>query len=148
GNPSSVLDNQTTTVGATVGQAISKHHISVNFQDSQFTDKTGLAHNLDTLTEGFSASWKLPRNCGLTLGLTETDTKDKTDGSRRTSQSFGPSFSVPLSKDWNGQFWGTYTATKNTSAALPANNSVLALNSEYTWACSKQTNVTFGLGAV
>ena len=146
GNPSTVLNNQTTTIGLNVGQAISKHHISFNVQDSQFTDKNGLAHNLDTLTEGISASWKLPRNCGATLGLTETDTKDKTDGSKRTSQSFGPSFSAPLSKAWSGQFWGTYTATKNTSAVLPANNVVLALNSEYTWAYSKQMNVTFGVG--
>jgi hypothetical protein len=147
GNPSTVLDNQTTTVGVNVGQSIKKHHISFNIQDSEFTDKTGLAHNLDTLTEGFSGSWKLPKNMGLTLGLTETDTKDKTDGSKRTSQSFGPSFSVPLSKTWSGQFWGTYTATKNTSVTLPANNTVLALNSEYTWACSKSTNITLGVGA-
>jgi hypothetical protein len=148
GDPRTVLNNRTTTAGVNVGQSISKHHISFNVQDSRFTDYDGLSHDLDTLTAGFSASWKLPRNCGLTLGLTETDTKDKTDGSHRTSQSFGPSFSAPLHKDWTGQFWGTYTASRNTSAALPANNSVLSLNSEYTWASSKQTNITFGIGAV
>ncbi|MFI5361940.1 MAG: hypothetical protein ACHQ49_08230 [Elusimicrobiota bacterium] len=146
GTPASVLDNQTTTVGVNVGQAIGKNHVGLNVQDSEFKDKDGLAHNLDTLTEGFTGNWKLPRNWGLTVGLTETDTKDKTDGSHRTSSSFGPSLSVPLAQKWTGQFWGTYTATKNTSATLPADNAVVALNTEYTWARSKQFNVTFGIG--
>jgi hypothetical protein len=147
GKPSTVLNNQTTTIGMNVGQGIGKHRVSFNVQDSQFKDKNGLAHDLDTLTEGLTASWKLPKNRGVTLGLTETDTKDKTDGSKRTSQSFGPSFSTPLGKDWSGQFWGTYTASKNTSAALPADTKTLALNSEYTLAYNKQTNMTFGVGA-
>ena len=147
GNPSTVLNNQTTTIGVNVGQGIGKHHVSFNVQDSAFKDKNGLAHDLDTVTEGLTASFKLAKNRGVTLGLTETDTKDKIDGSKRTSQSFGPSFSTPLAKDWSGQFWGTYTASKNTSLLLPADSKVLALNSEYTLAYSKQTNVTFGVGA-
>ena len=146
GQPSAVLNNQTTTIGVNVGQGIGKHHVSLNVQDSAFTDKNGLAHNLDTLTEGLTGSWKLPKNRGFTLGLTETDTKDKTDGSKRTSQSFGPSFSTPLAKNWSGQFWGTYTASKNTSPTLPADTKSLALNSEYTLAYTKQTNVTLGVG--
>jgi hypothetical protein len=54
---------------------------------------------------------------------------------------------MPLAKAWGGQFWGTYTATKNTSAALPADTKTLSLNSEYTWTYSPQANMTFGLGA-
>jgi hypothetical protein len=147
GKPSTVLNNKTTTIGFSAGQAISRHHVSINFQDSQFKDANHLADDLDTLTEGLSASWKLPRNWGLTLGLTESDTKDKTNGTKRTSQSFGPSLSLPLKKDWTAQFWGTYTATKNTSTTLPADTKVLALNSEFTWAYSKQANLTLGVGA-
>ena len=147
GKPSTVLDNQTTTIGLAVGQGIKKHSISLNVQTSQFRDKNRLAHDLDTLTASFSSSWKLRPNWGATFGVSQSETKDKIDGSKRTSQSFGPSLSMPLKTDWRGQFWGTYTATKNTSTTLPADTKNMSINSEYTWNCSKQTNVTFGLGA-
>lgn len=147
GKPSTVLDNQTTTIGLGVGQLIKKHSVSLNVQNSQFKDKNRLAHDLDTQTVGFSSSWKLPRRMGATLGLNQSTSKDKTDGSKRTSQSFGPGLSVPFSKIWSGQFWGNYTATKNTSKFLPADNTLLSLNSEYTWNYSKQVGVTFGVGA-
>lgn len=147
GKPSTVLDNQTTTIGFGVGQLIKRHSVSLNVQNSQFKDKNRLAHDLDTLTVSFSSSWKLPRKWGATLGLNQSTTKDKNDGSKRTSQSFGPGFSVPLSPAWSGQFWGNYTATKNTSRLLPADSTLLSLNSEYTWNYSKQVGVTLGLGA-
>ena len=95
---------------------------------------------------GFSSSFKLRGGRGATLGLTQSETKDKFTGSKRTSQSFGPGFSLPLSQSVRAQFWGTYTATKNTSTTLPADSRLLSVNSEYTWNCSKQTNVTIGLG--
>ena len=147
GKPVTVLNNQTTTVGLGVAQAIGRHSVSVSAQNSQFRDKNKLAHDLDTLTLGVSSSLKLRRSWGATLGLTASETKDKNDGSKRSSQSFGPSLSLPLRKDWSAQFWGTYTATKNTSPTLPADTRMLAFNSEYTWAYDKQTGVTFGLGA-
>ena len=146
GKPSTVLDNQTTTVGLSLAQAIKKHSLSFNAQSSQFRDKNALAHNLDTLTVGFSSSFKLRGGRGATLGLTQSETKDKFTGSKRTSQSFGPGFSLPLSQSVRAQFWGTYTATKNTSTTLRADSRLLSANSEYTWNCSKQTNVTIGLG--
>lgn len=147
GKPRTVLDNQTTSMGLNIGQQIKKHSVSLNAQSSQFRDKNRLAHNLDTMTVGFSSSWKLPRNRGMTLGLTQSTTKDKNDGSKRTSQSFGPGLSTPLNKNWSAQFWGNYTATKNTSTFLPADSTLMSFNSEYTWNCSKQVNITFGLGA-
>lgn len=147
GKPSTVLDNQTTTIGVSVGQLIKRHSVTLNVQNSQFKDKNRLAHDLDTLTVGFSSSWKLPRKWGATVGLNQSTTKDKNDGSKRTSQSFGPGLSVPLSPTWSGQFWGNYTATKNTSTFLRADSTLLSLNSEYTWNCSKQVGVTLGLGA-
>lgn len=147
GKPRTVLDNQTTTIGLSAGQMIKRHSVTLNAQSSQFRDKNRLAHDLDTLTIGFSSSWKLPRRWGATLGLTQSTTKDKIDGSKRTSQSFGPGLSVPLSQDWSSQFWGNYTATKNTSPVLPADTTLLSLNSEYTWNYSKQVGLTLGLGA-
>lgn len=147
GKPSAVLDNQTTTIGVAVGQLIKKHSVSLNAQTSQFRDKNRLAHNLDTMTIGFSSSWKLPRRWGLTVGLTQSTTKDKNDGSKRSSQSFGPGVSMPLGKQWSAQFWGNYTATKNTSPTLPADNTLMSFNSEYTCNYSKQVGVTFGVGA-
>lgn len=146
GKPNTVLDNQTTTIGVAVGQLIKRHSISLNAQSSQFRDKNRLAHNLDTLTVGFSSSWKLPRKWGATFGVTQSTTKDKNDGSKRSSQSVGPGLSVPLRPNLAGQFWGTYTATKNTSTLLPADTSMMSINSEYAWSCSKQVNVTFGVG--
>lgn len=147
GKPRTVLDNQTTTIGLSVGQMIKRHSVTLNAQSSQFRDKNRLAHDLDTMTIGFSSSWKLPRKWGATVGLNQSTTKDKIDGSKRTSQSFGPGLSVPLNADWSSQFWGNYTATKNTSPLLPADNTLLSLNSEYTWNYSKQVGLTLGLGA-
>lgn len=147
GNPSTALDNQTTTVGLGVGQTIKKHSVSLNVQDSQFRDKNHLAHDLDTLTVGLSSSWRLPRAWSLTFGVTDSGTKDKIDGSKRDSLSVGPSLTVPLNKRWSSQYWGAYTAVKNTSPTAPADNSLLSLNSEFTFAQSKQVNVTWGVGA-
>ena len=123
-----------------------RHSVSASAQNSRFTDKNKLAHDLDTMTLGLSSSLKLRRNWGVTLGLTTSSTKDKNDGSKRASQSFGPSLSLPLSKAWSAQFWGTYTATKNTSPSLPSDSRLLAFNSEYTWVYDKQTGITFGVG--
>lgn len=147
GKPSTVLDNQTTTIGVAVGQLIKKHSVSLNLQSSQFRDKNRLAHDLDTTTIGFSSNWKLPRRWGATVGLTQSTTKDKNDGSKRTSQSFGPGVSMPLGKRWNAQFWGNYTGTKNTSTLTPADNTLMSFNSEYTCNYSKQVGVTLGVGA-
>lgn len=147
GQPSTTVDNQTLTTGFSASQIIKKHSVTFNFQDSTFKDNTHIAHDLDTLTAGISASFKLPKNWGATFGVTESDTKDKTDDSKRTSTSIGPSLSLPLSAVWTAQFWGTYTATKNTSPTLPADTKLLAFNSEYTLLVTKQFSTTYGVGA-
>lgn len=147
GQPSTALNNRTTTMGLTVGQIIKRHSVSLTAQASQFRDVNKVAHDLDTQTIGFSSSWRLPRNWTSTFGMTVSNTKDKTDGSKRTTQSVGPSLSMPLAPKWGAQFWGNYTATKNTSPTLPADNRLLSLNSEYTWTSSPQVSMTFGVGA-
>lgn len=146
GNPSSALNNQTNTLGLGVAQTISKHSVSLSVQDSTFRDLNKSAHDLDTLTVGLSSSWRLPRQWSATFGVTDSDTKDKTDGSKRTSLSVGPSLTVPLKARWSSQYWGAWTATKNTSPTNPTDVSLLSLNSEFTWAESKQVNVTWGVG--
>ncbi len=147
GQPSSALNNRTTTMGLTVGQLIKRHSVSLTAQTSQFRDANKLAHDLDTQTLGFSSSWRLPRNWTSTFGLTVSNTKDKTDGSKRTTQSVGPSLSVPLSKKWGSQYWGTYTATKSTSLTFPTDNRLLSVNSEFTATYNPQLSTTFGVGA-
>ena len=146
GSPSTALDNQTNTLGLGFAQMISRHSVSLNIQSSQFRDKNKNAHDLDTMTIGFSSSWRLPRSWSLTFGVTDSDTKDKIDGSKRSSLSVGPSLTVPLNARWSAQYWGNYTATKNTSASFPADNALTSLSSEFTWAQSKQVNITFGVG--
>lgn len=146
GQPSTALDNQTTTIGLGVGQGIRKHSVSLSVQSSQFRDKNKFAHDLDTLTVGLSSSWRLPRAWGLTFGVTNSSTKDKIDGSARTSLSVSPGLTVPVSPKWSSQYWGAYTATKNTSKTIPADNALLSLNSEFTYAQSKQVNLTWGVG--
>ncbi len=147
GNPSTALDNQTTTLGVSVGQGFRKHSITLNVQDSQFRDKNKIAHDLDTLTVGLSSSWRLPRSWSLNFGVTDSSTKDKTDGSKRDSLSVSPGVTVPINPRWSSQYWGVYTATKNTSTTLPTDTALLSLNSEFTYAQSKQVNITYGVGA-
>src|SRR3989338_441773 len=146
GQPTSALNNQTVTGGIGAGQIIKSHSISLNFQNSQFRDKNKLAHDLDTQTYGFSSNWRLPRRWSTTFGITRSDAKDKIDGSKRSSQSVTPSFSLPFNAQWVAQVWGTWTATKNTSPILPADSSLFSVNSEFTWARSRQTSITMGVG--
>ncbi len=147
GQPSTALNNRTTTMGLTLGQIIKRHSVSLSVQSSQFRDINKLAHDLDTQTVGLSSSWRLPRNWTGTFGVTMSNSKDKTDGSKRTTQSVGPSLSLPLRPKWVGQFWGNFTATRSTSPLFPQDSSLLSLNSEYTWTSSPQVSMTFGLGA-
>lgn len=146
GQPSTALNNRTTTMGLTVGQVFGKHSASLSAQASQFRDANKLAHDLDTQTLGFASSWRLPRSWSATFGATVSTTKDKIDGSKRTSQTVGPSLSVPLSPKWTSQYWGSYTATKNTSPTLPSDTKLLSLNSEFTLTAGPQLSTTFGLG--
>ncbi len=147
GNPSTALDNQTTTLGLGFAQMFHGHSVSLNLQSSQFKDNNKVAHDLDTTTIGLSSSWRLPRSKSLTFGITDSETKDKIDGSKRSSLSVGPSFTVPLNPRWSAQYWGNYTTTKNTSPSFPSDTALTSLNSEFTWAQSKQVNITFGIGA-
>jgi hypothetical protein len=133
-------------MGLSVGQVLGKHSVSLSGQSSQFRDANKLAHDLDTQTIGFSSSWRLPRSWSANFGATVSNTKDKSDGSKRTSQTVGPGLSVPLNRRWTSQYWGSYTATKNTSTTAPADNKLLSVNSEYTLTASPQVGMTFGVG--
>jgi hypothetical protein len=146
GKPASALDNKTVTEGLGLTQAIKKHTVSLNVQNSQFRDLNKLAHDLDTQTLGLNANLSLPHNSIGSVGVTTTKANDKIDGSKRDSQSTSASYSRPLWPQWTGQFFGSLTGTKNTSPLFPADTSTLSLNSEFTWTVEKQMNVAFGLG--
>jgi hypothetical protein len=146
GKQASALDNKTVTEGVGLTQAIKKHTLSLNVQNSQFRDNNHLSHDLDTQTLGLNANLSLPHNSIGSLGLTTTQASDKIDGSKRNSQSTSASYSRPLWPRWTGQFFGSLTTTKNTSPTFPTDTSTLSVNSELTWTVEKQINVAFGLG--
>ena len=144
--PSTVLDNQTTTAGLGVSQPLGKHSLSLSVQMSKFADKNKLAHDLDTQTVSLSSTFLLPRGMGGAFGVSRSSTKDKVDGSARTSLSISPSLSQRLSKTWTAQYWGTLSKTQNNSPAFPSATQNLQLNTEFTSARSPTTNLTLGVG--
>jgi hypothetical protein len=146
GKQASALDNKTLTEGVGLTQAIKKHTVSLNVQNSQFRDNNHLAHDLDTQTLGLNVNLSLPHNSIGSLGVTTSKAKDKIDGSARNSQSTSASYSRPLWPRWTGQFFGSLTTTKNTSVLFPSDTSTLSLNTELTWAIERQQNVALGLG--
>ena len=146
GKPATALDNKTVTEGLGLTQAIHKHTVSLNIQNSQFRDLNKLSHDLDTQTLGLNANLSLPHNSIGSLGVTTTQASDKIDGSKRNSQSTSASYARPLWPRWTGQFFGSLTTTKNTSPLFPTDTSTLSVNSEFTWTVEKQINLAFGLG--
>ncbi len=146
GKPSTALDNQTTSMGLGLTQGVRRHSFSLNAQTVQFRDKNKLAHDLDTQTVGVSANLSLPRSSNGSFGVTRSETKDKFDATKRTNQSLSASYTRPLSSVWTSQYWGIMSVTKNTSTLFPADSSTQSLNSEFTWARSRQQNLAFGLG--
>lgn len=149
GKPVKLLNNQTTTIGASFGQGFAAgHSISFNTQLSQFRDKTGtgLAHDLDTQTIGFASTWRLPLRWTAAMGLSTTEAKDKLDGSKRSNQSASPSVAFPMTKTWTAQLYGTFSNSKNTSRLFPSDVQTTSINSEFTHT-RPQTSFTVGVGA-
>lgn len=144
--PSTVLDNQTATIGFGVSQSIGRNSVSLSAQNSRFTDKNKLAHDLDTNTVSLSSTFFLPRNMGAAFGVSQSSTKDKNDGSKRSSLTVSPSLSQRLSPRWTAQYWGTMSQTKNTSPLFPSDTQSTTLNTEFTWAQSAVASLTLGLG--
>ena len=146
GKPTTALNNKTTTVNFGITQAISKHSVSLNAQSSRFVDVNKLAHDLDTQTLGLSANLALPHSALASLGVTQSQAKDKADGSKRVSRSTSASYSRPLRPKLTGQFFGSLTTSKNTSPLFPSDSSTLSINSEVTASLSKSSNLALGLG--
>lgn len=146
GQPSTALENQTTTAGFGVSQSFGKHNASLSGQVSQFRDKNNLAHDLDTNTVSLATTFALPRSASAAFGVSNSETKDKDDGSKRSSLSVSPSYSKRMRRDLVGQLWGTYTKTKSTSPSFPSDLASLSANTEATWSKSRQLSLTLGLG--
>ncbi|MFH2203949.1 MAG: hypothetical protein ABIJ96_12590 [Elusimicrobiota bacterium] len=146
GKPKSALDNQTTTAGLGISQSLGRHSASLNSSLSQFRDNNKLASDLDTMTVSLSGSFVLPNRASCSFGVTQSETKDKGDGSKRTSRTVSPSYSKRFSSSYVVQLWGTLTQTQNDNPLLAADTQNVAANSELTWAQSNVLNLTFGLG--
>lgn len=146
GKPAAALDNQTTTMGLGVSQALGRHSASLGVQMSQFKDKNRLAHDLDSQTVSLTTNLALPRSMNSSFGVSDSQSKDKVDGSKRSSLSISPSLSFPIRPGWSGQVWGAHSSVKNTSPVFPADAAALSVNSEFTWARSPRNTLTFGVG--
>ena len=146
GVPSTALDNETRTIGLSIAQPFGRNNASLSIQNSAFTDKNKLADDLDTNTIALSSNFFLPRGFSASAGISQTNTKDKTDGSARSSLTLSPSLAKRLSTRWTGQWWATMTNSKNTSTSFPSDKKNTSLNSEYTWTQNKVSNLTVGLG--
>ncbi|MDE2292007.1 MAG: hypothetical protein KGL53_07985, partial [Elusimicrobia bacterium] len=144
--PSSVLNNRTTTAGLGVTQSFGGDSVSLSLQNTAFTDALNLAHDLDTNTAALSSTFALPRGKGAAFGVSDSMTKDKTDGSSRSSLSVSPSFSARVSPSWTSQTWGTLSKTKNNSPAFPADSQTMQVNTEFTWTRSASQTLTLGVG--
>ncbi|MEK9144249.1 MAG: J domain-containing protein [Elusimicrobiota bacterium] len=92
------------------------------------------------------ANLALPRSMNSSFGVSNSQSKDKVDGSKRSSLSVSPSVSFPIRTGWTGQIWGAHSSVKNTSPTFPADAATLSANSEFTWARSARNTFTFGLG--
>ncbi|HBL19064.1 MAG TPA: hypothetical protein DD417_20470 [Elusimicrobia bacterium] len=145
GKPATVLDNQSTTMGTGVSQSFGRHSAGLTYQLSSFKDKNGLADDLDTNTISFTSNFYMGDK-NASFGVTQSQTKNKRDGSARSSLSVSPSLSMRLREPWTAQLWGAMTQSKNTSPTYPADTQMVSLNSEFTYTESKVTNWTLGLG--
>jgi len=120
--------------------------LSMNVQAVQFRDKNRLAHDLDTQTFGVNANLSFPWNWQTSLGGSRTQTKDKVDGSQRTGLTASASCTVPLSRRWSSQYWGSLSQSRNTSPLFPSDARTLSVNSEFTWTPDKSRTLAFGPG--
>ncbi|MBI3300219.1 MAG: hypothetical protein HYZ75_18785 [Elusimicrobia bacterium] len=146
GKPETVLDNQTTTIGAAVSQRFGRNSVAASLNTSRFKDKNRLAHDLDTNTMSVASTWGISPVMSASFGVSRSATKDKVDGSQRTSLSVSPSVSRRLNKIWTSQVWGTLTQTKNTAPLFPSDVRNTQLNTEFTYAKSQALNMTLGAG--
>ncbi|MBI3288654.1 MAG: hypothetical protein HYZ74_03955 [Elusimicrobia bacterium] len=146
GKPSTALNNKTTTLNVGVTQAVKKHSVSLSAQNSQFRDVNKLAHDLDSQTVAVNTNLALARSSIASIGVTQSQAKDKIDGSKRANMSLSASYTRPLRPKWTGQFFSSLTTSKNTSPSFPSDSSTLSVNSEFTVALNKQSNLALGLG--
>jgi hypothetical protein len=146
GQPSTTLDNQTRTVGFSIARPFGRNNVSLSVQNSAFADKNKLADDLDTNTVSVSSNFYLPKGFTSSFGVSRSETKNKTDGSKRQSMTVSPSLAKRLAPKWTGQWWATMTNSKNDSPNFPSDTKAMTFNSEYTWTQSKVSNLAIGLG--
>lgn len=147
GRPSTVQDNQTGTVLASLTQQFGAQSGAVSVQQSSFKDKTKVAHDLDSLTLGVRAGLRPTEAMNASFGVTTSNTEDKVDGSQRKSQTFSASLDQVIVRDrLNAQLTATQSSSDSDSPASPAATKSLILNTEVTWQVRRNLNYAFGAG--
>ncbi|MBI4369302.1 MAG: hypothetical protein HY547_03620 [Elusimicrobia bacterium] len=145
-NPRVTLNNVSQTHSLGISQVWKKQNFSASFQNSQFRDLNGLAHNLDTNALALSANLIFSGRWRLVLGNTNSITKDKADGhhSENASQSASVHYTV-IPDRLSTQVWGTGSTSKDNSAASPSESRNWTANAEMTWQVCPELATTAGL---
>lgn len=147
GDPANTQDNETSVIALGLSQPVGRQVYSLSVQQTAFKDKTKLSDDLDTFTVGARASLSFVRGIAMALGGTNSATKNKIDGSQRTSTSVSLSMAAPLKKDkLTSQVFVSQTQTKNDSVSSPSDTKSLSANLEFTWQARERLAVTFGGG--
>lgn len=147
GEPSTVQDNQTTTMNLTVSQPVSAHTLNFGMQTSEFTDNTGLSHDLSSSLLSLSGAFRVSSRLSASGGFVNSSSEDKVDSSKTDNTSITANFTYSLpARGLAFQIWGTMTSGESDSPTAPSETSTVALNLETIWLKSKESKFVFGLG--
>lgn len=147
GKPSTVLNNQTTTMNFSVVKPLGAHTLNLGYQTSDFTDKTAISHDLGTTVISLSGSFRLSPKMSLSTGMVNSASKDKVDSTSNKNTSLTGSLTYTMPRRAMAfQLWTTMSSNKNDSPAYPGDSSTLTINLETVWLKSQRSKYTFGVG--
>ena len=149
GEPATVQDNKTTTMGFSVTQPWAAHTVNLGYQLTGFKDNTGLSSDLDTALISFNGSFRLSPRLMASAGMVNSTTKNKADSTTGKNNTITGNFSYSIPrKAMAYQFWTTLSTGKNDSLATPQDTSSLSMNLETVWLKSQSSRFTFGVGMI
>ncbi|MCX5786281.1 MAG: hypothetical protein NTX59_11390 [Elusimicrobia bacterium] len=147
GKPSTVQNNQTTTLNFSVLQPVNAHTLNLGLQTSGFKDKTHISHDLDTTLVSLSGAFKLSDRLSMSTGFVNSNTKDKLDFTTSKNNTITGNFTYTMPRRAMAvQLWTTISSNKNNSPALPGDSHSLSVNLETVWLKSRSSKFTFGVG--
>jgi len=147
GEPSTVQDNQTTTTNLTVSQPLKDHTLNFGMQTSEFTDNTGLSHDLSSSLLSLSGAFRLSSRLSASAGFVSSGSEDKVDSSKTENTSLTANLTYALpARALAFQLWGTMNSGESDSPVSPSETSTLTVNLETIWLKSRVSKFVFGLG--